>query len=59
MASQDVVLDIHNEADTKDLNGVKDMYLSDIPEPDVILIGAGLNAFTLLNRSVCSLLVSK
>jgi hypothetical protein len=44
------VHDIRNEADINDLNHVKDMHLSDIPELDVILIGAGSSAFTLLNR---------
>lgn len=48
--SMNGVHDIHNEADTKELNRVKEMHLSDMPELDVILIGAGFSAFTLLNR---------
>jgi hypothetical protein len=46
------VHDVHNEADTNDLNHLKDMHLSDIPELDVILIGASFSAFTLPNRYV-------
>jgi hypothetical protein len=41
---------IHNEADTKDLNRVKEMHPSGIPELDVLLIGAGFSGFALLNR---------
>ncbi len=44
------VKDIHNEADTKDLKNAKNLPPSEIPELDVILVGAGFSAFTLLNR---------
>jgi hypothetical protein len=53
------IYDIHNEADTNDSNHVKDMHLSDILELDVILIGAGFSAFTLLNRYAIASVTSK
>ena len=41
---------VHTRTHNKESNGVRVVQLSDIPELDAILIGAGFSAFTLLNR---------